>query len=74
MTHRWDSDIVIPYGWIAPLTKGLTDSSRSAINHAAGKTKLVAWFASNCKDQSGRLDYVTQLQRLYLHSDEVPKV
>ena len=32
-------------------------------NHAAGKTKLAAWFVSNCHAQNGRGNYVKELQK-----------
>ena len=61
MTYRWDSDIVLPYGWFHPKDDedALADEK---INYAQGKTKLIAWFVSNCVAVSGRTDYVKRLQ------------
>ena len=58
MTYRWDSDIVLPYGWFYPKELG----SMASINYAQGKTKLVAWFASNCRRVNGRFEFVQRLQ------------
>ncbi len=75
MTHRWDSDIVHPYGWISPRHEVplhpnsthlglLKDATKKGKNYAAGKTKLVALFLSNCNiSTSGRNEYIQQLQK-----------
>jgi len=67
ITHRWDSDIVHPYGWITPydafeLMEQATAPS-AVVNYAEGKSKLIAWFVSNCNDQSGRMEYVDELSK-----------
>jgi len=33
------------------------------LNHAKGKTKLVAWFVSNCRASNARMEYVRELQK-----------
>jgi len=80
MTYRWDSDIVTSYGWIepngngsAPLHPNPEEMERyldepSPVNYAEGKTKMAAWFVSNCNSQSGRQDLVKHLKKyLKLH-------
>ncbi|KAI9559150.1 hypothetical protein GHT06_015939 [Daphnia sinensis] len=74
MTYRWDSDIIATYGYIKPIGKVplhpdedqmksyLTDS-RKAVNYAKGKTKMAAWFVSNCYSKSSRNEFVTELQK-----------
>lgn len=58
MTYKWDSDIVRPYGWIYP-----EESTQDLnINYAKGKTKLIAWFVSQCLYLNGRKEYVRRLQ------------
>ena len=74
MTHRWDSDIPHPYGWIVPLRpesvpmipskaqlQELVDLTSTGRNYAAKKTKLAAWFVSNCNAASGRDEYIRRL-------------
>ena len=61
MTYRLDSDIVMPYGWFYPRTANVKRLEKS-INYAQGKTKLVAWFVSNCHRLNGRLEYAERLQ------------
>lgn len=74
MTYRWDSDVVHPYGWFEP--KGSiplhpTEEEMSnllaeahLVNYAASKTKMAAWFISNCRSMSGRDDMVDRLSEL----------
>lgn len=77
MTHRWDSDIPHPYGWIVPihpesiplhpepalLQRLMAKAGNGKVNYAAGKTKMAAWFVSHCNTPSGRDEYVRRLQR-----------
>lgn len=73
MTYRWDSDMVIPYGYIQPngsVPLHPTDAQMnyylsipSVINYAEGKTKMAAWFVSNCASQSRRTEMVRELQK-----------
>ena len=62
MTYRLDSDIVMPYGWFYPKTANINKRKVKPINYAQGKTKLVAWFVSNCHRLNGRLEYAKRLQ------------
>lgn len=52
MTYRLDSDIPFRYGRIDPIKPPF--SSLSPRNYAEGKTKLAAWFVSNCLTHSRR--------------------
>ena len=77
MTHRWDSDVVHPNGWISPVDPEIVpmnpDSEQleqlidqgvsSGENYAAGKTKMVAWLVSNCGDENGRIEYAQHLNK-----------
>jgi len=38
-------------------------SGNESLNYAAGKTKLVAWFVSNCHAGNERLRYAGELSR-----------
>ena len=69
-TFRWDSTIVTPYAKFVsfPLTASKSASTEPMIqpavtNYAAGKTKMVAWFVSNCYSKNGRGSYVEELSR-----------
>ena len=72
MTYRTDSTIVTPYFKYLPfsLQKGSIKGQRlpTKVNYAEGKTKLIAWFVTNCRSHSGRLDYVRELKK-YVHVD-----
>ena len=75
LTYRWDSDSVSPYGWFSPVNESYLPmvpeqkllqrmlDSPSPINYAANKTKLAAWFVSNCNSKSGRNAFVDFLQK-----------
>lgn len=74
MTYRWDSDIVNPYGYIRPNgsvplhpdrdeMRRMLSQAASGTNHAANKTKMAAWFVSNCYSLSGRNEFVEQLKK-----------
>lgn len=63
--YRRDATIVTPYEKFVPF-RNLTRTPK--VNHAANKTKLVAWFVSNCKDKNGRLSYARTLSQ-YIQVD-----
>ena len=72
MSYRWDSDIVSPYGYVKPVgrvplhpTKRQMKEylSGSKVNYANGKTKMAAWFVSNCHSRSSRNEMVKELQK-----------
>jgi alpha-1,3-fucosyltransferase len=69
MTYRWDSDIIhrSDYGFfvkksneVKHITKSKNKSVKTLIK---GKTKLVAWFVSNCITPVRRENYVQQLSK-----------
>ena len=67
MTYRRDSDIPIGYGIIRHYyvddVETATPTAVPYKDYAAGKTHLIAWFASNCGAKSGRFNYVKELQK-----------
>lgn len=59
---RRDSDIVAPYAkyqYYDPKIKQLEQEE----NYAVNKTKMVAWFVSNCHTKNGRLEYARELAK-----------
>jgi hypothetical protein len=77
LTYRWDSDMVMPYGYVRPTGKvPLHPSedqlkklmSNQKVNYAAGKTKMASWMVSNCGDHSSRQNLTTLLQK-YIQVD-----
>jgi len=64
-SYRHDSTVVFRYGKMvpsAPATAAVT-SDEGSINYAAGKTKLVAWFVSNCRAGNQRMRYAQELSQ-----------
>jgi hypothetical protein len=78
MTYRWDSDIVGPYGYIVPTGDVALHPSEdemkfylskpTPVNYAKGKTKMAAWFVSNCNSASSRNEMV-KILRKYIDVD-----
>lgn len=66
MTFRADSDIQWPYGFFESNQQGGPEQQME--NYARGKTKLVAWFVSNCETESKREKYVENLKK-YIQVD-----
>jgi len=69
-TYRWDSTIVTPYAKFVSFPRTTSRSASTeyadapaAKNYAAGKTKMVAWFVSNCYSKNERGSYVEELSR-----------
>lgn len=60
MTYRRDSDFYFGYGTVVPAVVSSQAKDISAI--VKGKTKMAAWFVSNCQTQSERSAYVEALQ------------
>ncbi|XP_076058074.1 alpha-(1,3)-fucosyltransferase C-like isoform X2 [Oratosquilla oratoria] len=60
MTYRLDSDVPLPYGRVNHLRVPLPKSRR---NYASTKTKLAAWFVSNCKTDGFREMLVLKLKQ-----------
>lgn len=64
-SYRHDSTIAFRYGKLvpsAPATASVT-SGEGIINYATGKTKLVAWFVSNCHPGNHRMRYAQELSQ-----------
>lgn len=59
-TYRTDSDIVTPYEKFVPFDPLVKTIKR---NYAWNKTKMVAWFVSNCYTSNNRLQYGKELQK-----------
>ncbi|XP_045620495.2 alpha-(1,3)-fucosyltransferase C isoform X1 [Procambarus clarkii] len=59
-TYRRDSDFPNLYGQVFRRTKPLQPQER---NYAANKTKMAAWFVSNCNTMSGREKVVEKLRQ-----------
>lgn len=57
---RTDSDIVTPYEKFVPFDPLVKTIKR---NYAWNKTKMVAWFVSNCYTSNNRLQYGKELQK-----------
>ena len=77
VTYRWDSDSVRPYGYVKPIghvplhpneSQMKKYLSNSKVNYANGKTKMAAWFVSNCHSLSKRDELVKELQK-YIQVD-----
>lgn len=62
-TYRRDSDFYNPYQRVFRRRKSLPPPA-TPINYAKGKTKLAAWFVSNCNTKSGREHMVDELKKL----------
>jgi hypothetical protein len=70
LNYRRDATIPVPYGYLTTKESPATDSqhaealSMSSINYAAGRTKKIAWFVSNCgSTRNGRINYFTELNK-----------
>jgi glycoprotein 3-alpha-L-fucosyltransferase len=62
-SYRADSTIVTPYEKFVPDSNARNRPPISTRNYAKGKTKLVAWFVSNCNVVNKRLEYARELRR-----------
>ncbi|CAH8639293.1 unnamed protein product [Heterobilharzia americana] len=64
VTYRLDSTIHSPYGEYVPLSMDYYSNRPYPLpskNYAQGKSKLVAWFVSNCNAKSPRDEYAREL-------------
>ncbi|ESO97562.1 hypothetical protein LOTGIDRAFT_152652 [Lottia gigantea] len=59
-TYRHDSTLVAPYERFQPFNESELTKPQNK-NYAAGKTKTVAWFVSNCGARNGRRQYADKL-------------
>jgi glycoprotein 3-alpha-L-fucosyltransferase len=66
-TYSQQSDLPAIYGAFRPFASvNMSEWSTTkplGVNYMAGKTRLVAWFVTNCKAANHRLEYVKSLQR-----------
>jgi alpha-1,3-fucosyltransferase len=82
MTHRWDSDMVAPYGYITPTGNVplhpspdqmkkllLSSDDTTKVNYAKGKTKMAAWFVSHCNSQMSRRIEMVKILQNYIQVD-----
>ena len=53
-TYSSDSDVPCPYG-------RYVNGSSTSTPHTANKSRMVAWFVTNCKTSSRREDYIVEL-------------
>ena len=63
MTYRRDSDVFAPYGSFIRRSEPTNVEPILKRVSALPKPKLVAWVVSNCKTNSKREDYVSELQK-----------
>ncbi|GAU93793.1 hypothetical protein RvY_05678 [Ramazzottius varieornatus] len=61
MTYRLDSDVPIGYGKLRPFYAD--EDPQIYKDFGESKKYMVAWFVSNCRAKSGRLEYVKELQK-----------
>ncbi|KAK3727706.1 hypothetical protein RRG08_032663 [Elysia crispata] len=61
-TYRHDSTIVAPYEKFVPFNSSKLTQHQTQ-NFAAGKTKKVAWFVSNCGARNSRMQYAMELSK-----------
>ena len=68
-SYRHDSDIVAPYEkFVQYPDYKAADIDSPSRNYAAGKTRKVAWFVSNCSARNKRLQYAKELAQ-YIEVD-----
>ncbi|XP_018902014.2 glycoprotein 3-alpha-L-fucosyltransferase A isoform X1 [Bemisia tabaci] len=67
-TYRHDSDIVAPYEKWVYFDEKVRQKEKPDENYARQKSKLVAWFVSNCAAKNRRLEYAYELQK-YIQVD-----
>ncbi|XP_045174448.1 glycoprotein 3-alpha-L-fucosyltransferase A-like [Mercenaria mercenaria] len=68
-SYRRDSDIVAPYEKFVKYNRTVPHiQPKLTKNYAAGKTKKVAWFVSNCRATNTRLEYAEELSK-YIQVD-----
>jgi len=64
-SYRHDSTVAFRYGKVVPSVQATTavTSGEGSTNYAAGKTRLVAWFVSNCHAMNERMRYARELSQ-----------
>ncbi|EEC04854.1 fucosyltransferase, putative [Ixodes scapularis] len=61
--RRKDSVLVTPYEKFVLFDSLVKKRPLNGANYATNKTKMVAWFVSNCGASNGRLEYAHELQK-----------
>ncbi|XP_064480410.1 glycoprotein 3-alpha-L-fucosyltransferase A-like isoform X2 [Ornithodoros turicata] len=62
-TYRRDSVIVTPYEKFVPFDAPVKKLTLNGRNFAKNKTKLVAWFVSDCRTPNMRMEYAKELAK-----------
>lgn len=62
-TYRSDSILNTPYEKFSTFRNITYLPKKLSRNYAKGKTKLAAWFVSNCGASNGRMEFVKELQQ-----------
>lgn len=62
-TYRSDSTIVTPYEKFVLKAQPSDTRLSPRMNYAKGKSKMVAWFVSNCLAGNGRWEYLLELRQ-----------
>ena len=62
-TYRVDSTISTPYGQFLPYQNATYANTTTGKNYAQGKSKMAAWFVSNCFAHNGREKYASELSK-----------
>jgi len=64
-SYRHDSTVVFPISKMVPSAPatGAVTFGKEVTNYAAGKTKLVSWFVSNCHPGNHRMRYAQELSQ-----------
>jgi len=63
VSYRRDSTVAYSYDRFYPIVGATPVSNSTTKNYAAGKTKKVAWFVSNCYAKNARQRYATELSK-----------
>ncbi|KAH9592092.1 Alpha-(1,3)-fucosyltransferase 9, partial [Schistosoma haematobium] len=66
ISYRTDSTIYVPYHNYIPFVASHGPDTKYVLpshNYATGKSKMVAWFVSNCQPKNPRMMYVKELSR-----------
>ena len=64
-SYRLDSVLNAPYERFTPYLNATGLHAKPARNYAHGKTKMAAWFVSNCGAASGRNNVVNELKKYF---------
>lgn len=62
-SYRHDADLVVPYGKIYRRPVALHDDDQRVLVEMKHKSKMIAWFVSDCWTNSEREKYVDKLNK-----------